>query len=104
METNSTCCGDEPYNDAERLMQRTASGCCTKHSVSTAGRPSPYEKHHSTVKDACELAEELHVPNLLLYHTEDKNITHRKELYTAEGTEYYHGNLYIPEDLETIEL
>lgn len=50
------------------------------------------------------LAEELHVSNLLLYHTEDKNITHRKELYTAEGTEYYHGNLYIPEDLETIEL
>ena len=26
----------------------------------------PYEKHHSTVKDACELAEKLNVKNLLL--------------------------------------
>ena len=33
----------------------------------------PYEKHHSTVADASKLAEELHVKNLLLYHTEDIN-------------------------------
>ena len=45
----------------------------------------PYEKHHSTEKDACELAEELHVKNLLLYHTEDNNISQRKELYYNEG-------------------
>lgn len=63
-----------------------------------------YEKHHSTVKDACKLAEELNVENLLLYHTEDKNISHRKELYQNEGKDYYHGNIYIPEDLETIVL
>ena len=31
----------------------------------------PYEKHHSTVKDACQMAETLKVENLLLYHTED---------------------------------
>ena len=42
--------------------------------------------------------------NLLLYHTEDKNIKNRKELYTAEGRLYYHGNLYVPDDLEAIEL
>ena len=65
---------------------------------------SPYEKHHSTVKDACELAEKLEVQNLLLYHTEDKNIAHRKELYIAEGKKYYSGNLYVPDDLEHIEL
>ena len=62
---------------------------------------SPYEKHHSTVKDACELAEQLKVKNLLLYHTEDKNIKNRKELYLAEGKKYYHGNLYVPNDLES---
>lgn len=101
-----TCCGDEPYNDAERPYAENSKWLLHEAFClySQADRFSPYEKHHSTVKDACELAEELHVPNLLLYHTEDKNITHRKELYTAEGTEYYHGNLYIPEDLETIEL
>ena len=58
----------------------------------------------NTVKDACELAERLSVKNLLLYHTEDKNIKNRKELYTAEGRLYYHGNLYVPDDLEAIEL
>ena len=101
-----TCCGDEPYNDAERPYAENSKWLLHEAFClySQADRFSPYEKHHSTVKDACELAEELHVPNLLLYHTEDKNITHRKELYTSEGTEYYHGNLYIPEDLETIEL
>ena len=64
----------------------------------------PYEKHHSTVKDACELAEKLGVKNLLLYHTEDRNLIQRKELYRNEGSAYYHGNLFIPEDLETLEL
>ena len=46
----------------------------------------------------------MNVKNLLLYHTEDKNIKKRKELYTAEGKQYYQGNLYIPDDLEVIEL
>lgn len=64
----------------------------------------PYEKHHSTVKDACELAEQLMVKNLLLYHTEDQNLSDRKKLYSAEGMQYYHGNLLIPDDLERIEL
>ena len=54
--------------------------------------------------DACALAEKMKVKNLVLYHTEDKNIARRKELYTREGTMYFHGNLYVPEDLETIEL
>ena len=53
---------------------------------------------------AAAVAERLGVKNLLLYHTEDKNIKNRKELYTAEGRRYYHGNLYIPDDMETIEL
>ncbi len=64
----------------------------------------PYEKHHSTVKDACILAEKLNVKNLILYHTEDKNITNRKELYTKEGKEFYSGNLYVPDDLEVFNL
>ena len=82
-----TCAGDEPYNpgrDRERFQ--------------------PYEKHHSTVKEACELATELQIPNLVLWHTEDKQIARRKELYTAEGNEYYSGNLLVPDDREIIDL
>lgn len=62
----------------------------------------PYTKHHSTVKDACELAQKLGVKNLLLYHTEDRNIRNRKALYEKEGRRYYDGNLFVPDDLETI--
>lgn len=64
----------------------------------------PYQKHHSTVADACRLAEELGVENLILYHTEDKNIARRKALYTAEGAPLFCGRLFVPEDLETFEL
>ena len=63
-----------------------------------------YGKHHSTVKDAFELAERLNVRNLLLYHTEDKNLDVRKKLYVEEGSCYYHGNLFILADLESLDL
>lgn len=54
--------------------------------------------------DACRLARELGVENLVLYHTEDKNLPRRKELYTREGREFFAGGLYIPDDLERIQL
>ena len=50
------------------------------------------------------LARELGVENLVLYHTEDKNLPRRKELYTREGREFFAGGLYIPDDLERIQL
>ena len=51
-----------------------------------------------------ETANKLGVENLVLYHTEDKNLPRRKELYTREGREYFAGGLYIPDDLERIQL
>ncbi len=69
-----------------------------------ADKFKPYEKHHSTVKEACQLAENLGIPNLLLYHTEETHLSERKKLYTEEGSRYYHGNLYVPDDLETFDL
>ena len=36
-----------------------------------ADKFNPYEKHHSTVKEACQLVEQLQIPNLVLYHTEE---------------------------------
>ena len=69
-----------------------------------ADRFRPYEKNHSTVKDACETAERMGVPNLVLYHTEDSDLLNRRRRYTAEGKQYYHGNLLVPEDLDVIRL
>ena len=63
-----------------------------------------YRKNHSTVKEASELAETLGVKNLVLYHTEDKSIESRKQAYTAEAKEYYHGNVFVPDDLDVIDL
>ncbi len=101
-----TCCGDEPYNP--RCQALVEGSRWLLHEAFCLDSQSdifhPYEKHHSTVKDACELAESLGVTNLLLYHTEDDNYEDRKELYGKEGKQYYNGNLFIPDDLEVIEL
>lgn len=101
-----TCCGDEPYNPCEERYAKNSSWLLHEAFClhSQADIFSPYEKHHSTVKDACELAQKLSVENLLLYHTEDKNIANRKELYTNEGKAYFKGNIFVPDDLETITL
>ena len=97
-----TCVGDEPYNEANYEYVKGSSWLLHEAFClySEADKFKPYEKHHSTVKEACQLAEELGVPNLLLYHTEETHLKERKELYTAEGREYYHGNLYVPDDME----
>ena len=64
----------------------------------------PYEKEHSTVKEACELGERIGIQNLVLYHTEDRHIGERKALYTEEGKRYFNRNLYVPDDRESFEI
>jgi ribonuclease Z len=66
-------------------------------------RFQPYEKNHSTAKDACELAQRLQVKQLVLWHTEDSDLPHRKEKYGAERGEYC-GGLAIPDDREILPL
>ena len=97
------CCGDEPYREEEEKYIR---GCdwlmheafCLYGEADTF---KPYEKHHSTVKDACELAQKLEIPNLILYHTEETHGSQRKVLYVQEGCRFYTGNLYVPDDGES---
>lgn len=101
-----SCCGDEPYNVCEEAYVKGSDWlmheafCLYKE----ADKFHPYEKHHSTVREACQLAEQLGIPNLILYHTEDSHITERKQLYCKEGKEFYSGSLYVPEDGEVFEL
>ncbi|MCQ2519847.1 MAG: MBL fold metallo-hydrolase [Lachnospiraceae bacterium] len=101
-----TCCGDEPYNPI--CKQYVDGSDWLMHEAfclySEADMFKPYEKNHSTVKDACELASELGVKNVILYHTEDKNITDRKSKYVEEGQKYFSGNILVPDDLEVISL
>lgn len=101
-----TCCGDEPYRDCEENYAQNSDWLLHEAFCLDAQADifHPYEKSHSTAKDACQTAEKLGVKNLVLYHTEDKNIARRRELYTAEGQPYFSGNLYVPDDLDVIEL
>ena len=101
-----TCCGDEPYNDSEKIYAENSEWLLHEAFClySEADIFDPYGKNHSTVKDACELAERLRVKNLLLYHTEDKNIAARKKLYLAEGEKYFSGKIHVPDDLETLQI
>ena len=100
------CLGDEPYNEQNRRYIVGADWVMCEAFCLYAERDiwKPYEKHHSTVKDACELAESLGIPNLVLWHTEDSNVAGRERLYKSEGKRYYSGNIYVPDDESLIAL
>lgn len=101
-----TCCGDEPLTPScgdyvkksDWLFHEAF--CLFKD----RDRFKPYEKHHSTVKEACELAEKMGVENLVLWHTEDTNLPERKKNYSLEGQAFFSGNLFIPDDKEILTL
>ena len=101
-----TCLGDEPCHDCCREIVRgsrwllTEAFCCYEDRE----RFRPYEKFHSTVVDAARIAQELEVKNLLLYHTEDRTLESRKLRYSREAKEIFSGNVFVPEDLEVIQL
>lgn len=101
-----TFLGDEPYNPlCQKYVENSNWLLCEAFCLyEERDIFNPYEKHHSTVKDSCELAAQLNIKNLILWHTEDKNIVNRKELYVAEGKKYFSGNLLVPDDLEVIDL
>lgn len=99
-------CGDEPlkkelYQNALGVKYLLHEAFCMD---SECEKFKPYEKHHSTVKDACCMAEELKVENLVLMHTEDSHIQDRNKLYTDEGKKFFSGNLFVPDDGECIEI
>ena len=100
------CLGDEPYNEQNRRYIEGADWMMCEAFCLYADCDSfkPYEKCHSTALDAGKLAEELGVKNLILYHTEEKTLDNRKENYTREAAENFKGRIFVPDDLEVIEL
>lgn len=100
------CLGDEPYNEQNRRYIVGADWMMCEAFCLYADRDTfkPYEKCHSTALDAGKLAAELGVKNLILYHTEEKTLANRKENYTREAAENFKGRIFVPDDLEVIEL
>lgn len=100
------CLGDEPYQACERPYAEGAhwlmheAFCLYAHH----DHYRPYDKCHSTALDAGRTAQELGVGHLVMYHTEDDHLDHRRELYTSEAAQAYHGPIYMPDDLDVITL
>ena len=101
-----TFLGDEPFHDESAQYVKGADWLMCEAFCLYAHRHihTPYQYHHSTVKEASELAEQNGVKNLILFHTEQATYGCRKELYTNESKKFFNGNIFIPDDLETIHL
>lgn len=99
-------CGDEPLdkelfdlaNNKEWLIHESFCLDSEKEEF------KPHQKGHCTVKEASITANTLNVKNLILVHTEDNDLKNRKKSYTNEAKKYFGGNVFVPDDLEVIEL
>ena len=98
------CLGDEPFNLLCRGYAQGADWLMHEAFCAYADRErfQPYEKSHSTARDAGLNAYELRAGNLILYHTEDRMLETRSERYAHEAREAFTGNIIVPDDLQTI--
>ena len=60
--------------------------------------------HHSTVKYTSSLCERLNVKNVILSHTIDTDLANRKITFTEDAKKYFNGNVYVPDDLDEIDI
>lgn len=99
-----TFLGDEPCNENCAALVRGSDWLLAEAFCLYEDRDihKPYQYHHSTVREASELAEKYHVSNLVIWHTEDATWPNRKERYTKESKQFYSGNVHVPEDLEVL--
>lgn len=106
---------DNPYGDLDSIYKEVYENYKKVENVdwllheamcmdSEADIFKPYEKMHSTVKTASEIATSLNVKNLVLYHASDNDLENRKRLYIEEAKQYFNGNINAPDDLDVIEL
>lgn len=101
------CTGDEPcslacehYTEGATWLFHEAF-CLEEH----AKIYRPHAIGHGTVREAALLARKQRVKNLVLWHTEDgATLGTRKKRYTEEAASVFRGGIYVPDDLEEIEL
>lgn len=64
----------------------------------------PGKMGHSTVKEAAGYAQSLGVKTLVLFHGTDNDYENRQMAYTAEAEKEFSGQIFVPYDLDVIEL
>ena len=97
--------GDEPVKPCTEKYAQGAKWLFSEAYCLYADRElyKPYERSHVTSLDAAELAQRMGAENLVIYHTEDYG-PDRKEKMTQEAKTVYGGNVFVPEDMETVVL
>lgn len=105
--TSFVCSGDEPYKDI--IFERVNNADYLLHDAFCLDRDrdifEPYKINHSTAKSAGENAAKINAKSLILFHTEDKStFGERKKIYQKEAEKYFKGKIFVPDDLEVIEL
>ncbi|MGI6150894.1 MAG: MBL fold metallo-hydrolase [Christensenellales bacterium] len=98
--------GDEPYNAVNRehiahVDWLISEAFCLQ---AEADQFRPYEIKHSTALDAARNAKTIGARNLILIHTVDNDLRHRKARYTKEAKTAFDGNVLVPDDLESVTL
>ena len=98
--------GDEPlderlYDDIKNIDYLLHEAFCLE---TESNKFKPKEKNHDTVLSASNKASIVNAKNLILWHTQENLGDNRKELYIKEAKENFIGNVYVPNDLDIIEL
>lgn len=97
--------GDEPVKPSSEVYAKGAKWLFSEAYCLYEDREEyqPYERSHVTSLDAAQLAERLGAKNLVIYHTVDYG-DDRCERMTREAKTAYEGNVFVPEDMEALEL
>ena len=65
---------------------------------------NPYLLTHCTCKDAALIAQRVNAKALIIFHTKDNNLNDRKKKYSNEAKQYFDGEVFVPDDLEIIDI
>ncbi|MCQ2443305.1 MAG: MBL fold metallo-hydrolase [Oscillospiraceae bacterium] len=97
--------GDEPVKESSEQYAQGAKWLFSEAYCLYEDRDEyqPYQRSHVTSLDAAQLAERLNAENLVIYHTVDYG-PERRERMTNEAKTAYQGNVYVPEDMESLSL
>ena len=99
-------CGDEPLRKENFSI---VNHCCwlLHNAFCLDNDAEKYQVHnmcHSTVGEASKIAQYVNAKNLILFHTETDTLNSRKEKYEENAKLYFNGNVFVPDDLEIIDL
>lgn len=93
--------GDVPYFEGNRELMGNARWLMHEAFCLEAEKKNKM-KHHSSVAGAAKNAALLNAERLILVHGSDKE--NRKAIYTAEASSHFPGQIFVPDDLDSIQL